>query len=50
MMTSLSSTVKGQRHIMDVGPRSLANFGTLEEVYINDRLYQIFAFKSLVDF
>ena len=29
MMTLISSTAKGQMHIMDVGPRSLANFGIL---------------------
>ena len=37
MMILISSTAKKLRHIMDVEPRSLANFGILEEIHIDDR-------------
>ena len=41
MMILISSTAKGQRHIVDVGPLSLANFGILEEIHIDDRFKKI---------
>ena len=48
MMTSISSTAKELKRIMDVEQRFLVNFGILvEKAHLYDRFYKIFALKSL---
>ena len=45
MMTLISSSAKGQGQNMDVEPRSLGNFGILEDIEIDDRFTKVSIFN-----
>ena len=50
MMILIWSTAKKLRHDMDVEPRSLVNFGILEDFNINDRFYLFLLLNSSNNF